>query len=91
MNRLHAHHKSADLTLPQILDIFQLMTLTYPRYTDDKSREAVEAIGIELVRRDEVRGGLDGPQDEVKLGVTEQILGWLSNEVGRLVKHGSAE
>lgn len=72
------------------MDIFRLLTLTYPRYSDPPSREAVEAIGMELVRRDEIRGTPEGPADETKLGVAEQIIGWLSNEVGRLSKRGSS-
>lgn len=67
------------------------MTLTYPRYSDSGSRGAVEAVGMELVRRDELRGTEEGAQDEVRLGVAEQILGWLSNEVGRLTKKGYSE
>jgi len=46
---------------------------------------------MELVRRDELRGTEEGAQDEVRLGVAEQILGWLSNEVGRLTKKGYSE
>ena len=80
-----------DLSLSQILDIFKLLTLTYPRYTDSGSQDAVEAVGIELVRRDELRGSDAGEQNEVKLGVAEQILGWLSHEVGRLTKNGNSK
>ncbi|KAF8230282.1 hypothetical protein L208DRAFT_1282749 [Tricholoma matsutake] len=79
-----------DLTLPQILDIFRLLTLTYPRYSDSASRDAVEAVGMELVRRDELRGTPEGAVDENKLGVTEQIIGWLSNKVSRFAKHASS-
>ncbi|KIK62847.1 hypothetical protein GYMLUDRAFT_242480 [Collybiopsis luxurians FD-317 M1] len=74
--------KHADLSLSQTLDIFKLLTLTYPRYSDGPSREAVEEVGMILIRRDEER--------EQKLGVTEQIVGWISNEVGKFVKRGSA-
>jgi len=80
-----------DLSLSQILDIFKLLTVTYPRYSDSRSRDAVEAAGMELVRRDELRGTKGGAQDEVRLGVAEQILGWLSNEVGRLTQKGNSE
>lgn len=45
---------------------------------------------MELVKRDELRGTAEGAIDESKLGVTEQILGWLANEVARLSKRGSA-
>lgn len=80
-----------DLSLSQILDIFKLLTLTYPRYSDSGSQDAIEAVGIELVRRDELRGTDAGTLNEVKLGVAEQILGWLSNEVGKLVKNGNSK
>ena len=80
-----------DLSLSQILDLFKLLTLTYPRYSDSGSRDAVEAVGMELVRRDELRGTEEGAQDEVRLGVAEQIIGWLSNEIGRLTKKGNSE
>lgn len=76
----------ADLTLSQIMDVFKLMTQTYPRYIDNPSREAVEAVGIALVRRDELRGTPEGEPNESKLGVTEQVLGWMSQEVGRMAK-----
>lgn len=81
----------SDLTLSQILDIFKLLTLTYPRYSDSASRDAVEAVAMELVRRDEVRGTDEGTKDEVRLGVTEQVLGWFSNEVGKLAKKANSE
>ena len=68
------------------MDIFQLLTSTYPRYVDSESREAVEEVGIALVRRDELRGTPQGEPSESKLGVTEQILGWMSHEVGQIAK-----
>lgn len=78
------------MSLSQTMDVFGLLTLTYPRYSDSPSREAVEAVGMELVRRDELRGTPEGPADEPKLGVAEQVLGWLSIEVSRLAKRGSS-
>ena len=78
-----------DLNLSQIMDIFKLLTLTYPRYLDAGSRDAVEAVGMELIRRDQARGLSGGVPVEAKFGVAEQIVGWLSNEVGRLAKRGS--
>ena len=78
---------NVDMSLSQTLDIFKLLTRTYPRYVDTPSREAVEAVGMELVKRDELRSASD---DENKLGVTEQILGWLENEVGRISKRGAS-
>ena len=65
------------------MDVFRLLTLTYTKYNDTPSQDAVEEVGMALVRRDETR--------ENKFGVTEQILGWLSNEVGQLVKRGTAK
>jgi hypothetical protein len=38
---------------------------------------------MELILQDEKR--------DVKLGVAEQIIGWLSTEVGRYAKRDSAE
>ncbi|KAF9479098.1 ARM repeat-containing protein [Pholiota conissans] len=83
--------KHGDLSLSQILDIFKLLTLTYPRYADSKSQDAVEEVGMELVRRDELRGTEEGEKDEARFGVAEQIIGWLSNEIGKLAKKGSAD
>lgn len=77
--------------MAQIMDIFKLLTLTYPRYADSASQDAVEAIGMELVRRDELRGTPGGAQDEARFGVAEQIIGWLANEIGRLARRGNAE
>jgi uncharacterized protein YpmB len=74
--------------LSQILAAFKLLTLTYPRYTDSASEDVVEAVGIELVRRHELRGTAAGEENQVKLGVAEQILGW---EVERLAKNGNSE
>lgn len=70
--------------------MFKLLTLTYPRYNDSGSREAVQDVGAELVRRDELRGTPEGTQDEKKMGVAEQIIGWLSIESGRVAKQGTA-
>ena len=68
----------SDLSLSQTLDVFKLLTDTYPRYIDSASREAVETLGVEIVRQDEVR--------DSKLGITEQVLGWVSSEVNRISK-----
>ncbi|KAL4249154.1 TOG domain-containing protein [Abortiporus biennis] len=79
--------KHGDLSLSQILDIFKLLTQTYSRYVDSLSREAVEDVGIELVRRDETRGTAEG---ETPFGVTEQIVGWLVHEVKKFLKGPSS-
>ena len=73
-----------DLDLAQTLDLFGLLTQTISRYTDSASQDAVEAIGMELVKKDELRG----MSHDRKLGVTELIIGWLVNEVGRIYKPG---
>jgi hypothetical protein len=61
-----------------MLDVFELLIEAYPRYVDSASREAVEAIGKELVHRDETR--------EERRGVTEEILRRIANEVSRVAK-----
>ncbi|OCH93463.1 ARM repeat-containing protein [Obba rivulosa] len=78
--------KHADLSLSRTMDVFQLLTQTYSRYVDAASREAVEAVGIELVQRDEIRGMPEGEPNESRLGVLDQILGWLSQEVRRIAQ-----
>lgn len=65
------------------MDIFRLLTLTYPKYNDKASQDAVEEVGMAFVLRDETR--------EDKFGVAEQIIGWLSNEVSGLVKRGTSK
>ncbi|KAG2360727.1 ARM repeat-containing protein [Suillus spraguei] len=71
------------LSLRQIMDVFKLLTQTYPRYVDGASRDAVEEVGMTLIEKDETA---DAGQ---KLGVTEQVLGWLANEVSHIAKRGS--
>jgi hypothetical protein len=62
-----------------MLDVFELLIVTYPRYVDSASREAVEAVGKELVQRDETR--------KERRGVTEEILGRIANEVSRVARY----
>ena len=61
-----------------MLDIFELLIQTYPRYADSASREAVQAVVMELTQ-------LDGTK-ELGQGATEQILDRLANEVLRIAK-----
>ncbi|RPD57344.1 ARM repeat-containing protein [Lentinus tigrinus ALCF2SS1-7] len=82
--------KHGDLSLSQIMDVFKLLTSTYPRYVDAESREAVEEVGVAMVRRDELRGTPQGEPNESKFGVAEQVLGWMSHEVGRIHKRSSS-
>ena len=79
-------NRHLDLSLSQIMDVFKLLTSTYPRYVDADSREAVEIVGMVLVRRDELRGTPQGETNESKFGVVEQVLGWMAQEVGRIQK-----
>ncbi|KAG9312352.1 hypothetical protein JVU11DRAFT_7672 [Chiua virens] len=60
-----------------ILDVFKLLTQTYPRYIDTPSRDAVEKIGMRLVLVD---------QSAPKLGILDHVLGWLANEVAHMSK-----
>jgi hypothetical protein len=60
-----------------VLDVFELLMQTYPRYADSSSREAVQAVGKELVQCDET-----GEHRRV----TEQIVGRIANEVGGIAK-----
>lgn len=69
-----------DLTLSQVLDVFKLLTETYPRYIDTTSRDAVEEIGMRLVQKDE------SIRDAPKLGVLDHVLGWLANQVAHISK-----
>ncbi|KAJ8595557.1 ARM repeat-containing protein [Rhizopogon salebrosus TDB-379] len=71
------------LSLSQIMDIFKLLTQTYPRYVDSASRDAVEQVGMALIEKDETA---DADQ---KMGVTEQVLGWLAHEVSLIARRGS--
>ncbi|KAF8131842.1 armadillo-type protein [Boletus edulis] len=68
------------LSLSQVLDVFKLLTETYPRYIDTPSRDAVEHIGMRLVQKDE------SIRDASKLGVLDNVLGWLANEATRISK-----
>lgn len=72
----HETEAFEDLTATQTLEIFGIFTQVYPRYTDAKSREAVEDVITQTVLRDQPQGG----------AITEKILGWLASEAGRVSK-----
>jgi len=74
-----------DLSLSQIMDVLDVLSLTYPRYIDSGSRDAAVKVLQALVKRDEMRGRPEGEPDVSKFGVGEQVLGWLSKEVGRVI------
>jgi len=61
-----------------VLDVFELLIQTYPRYADSASREAVQAVVMNLTQCDE--------RNERGRGVAEQVLGRLANEVSRIAK-----
>jgi hypothetical protein len=65
------------------MDIFRLLTQTYPRYVDSASRDAVEQVGMALIEKDETA------DTDQKMGVTEQILGWLAHEVSLIAGRSS--
>ena len=72
----HETEAFEDLTATQTLEIFGIFTQVYPRYTDARSREAVEGVITQIVLRDQPQGG----------ATTEKILGWLASEAGRVSK-----
>ena len=75
----HGDHKTKvlqDATATQTLEIFGIFTHIYPRYTDARSREAVEKVITQIVLRDQPQGG----------AITEKMLGWLVSEAGRVSK-----
>lgn len=72
----HKTETLEDLTAAQTLEIFGIFTQVYPRYTDARSREAVEDATTQIVLRDQSQGGV----------ITEKILGWFANEAGRISK-----
>ena len=78
-SEVHGDHKtevSEDLTATQTLEIFGIFTQVYTRYTDARSREAVEDVITQIVFRDQRQGG----------AITEKILGWCASEAGRISK-----
>ena len=77
--KAHDDHETEafeDLAATQTFEIFGIFTQVYPRYTDARSREAVEEVITQIVLRDQPQGG----------ATTEKILGWLASEAGRVSK-----
>ncbi|KDQ20094.1 hypothetical protein BOTBODRAFT_101949 [Botryobasidium botryosum FD-172 SS1] len=60
------------------LDLFRLLTTTYPRYIDSESRNAVIEVLEALVKRDELESGF-----------SEVVLSWIAGEVNRLCAGGA--
>jgi hypothetical protein len=71
-----------EITLAQSLDVFNLLTQTYPRYVDSGSRDAVEQTLVELLKQDALRVGLPASLDGSQRGVFHHVVAWLANQVG---------
>ena len=67
--------------MAQTAQVFELLTITYPRYIDRASRDAAEALGVELLKVDERRND--------KYGVAEHIISWLHAESSRICSKGA--
>jgi hypothetical protein len=67
-----------DISPSQVLDVFELLIQTYPRYADSTSREAAQLVVMRLIQHDKT--------GEHGRGVAEQILGRLTNEASRIMK-----
>ncbi|KAF8553702.1 hypothetical protein OG21DRAFT_1485207 [Imleria badia] len=67
------------LSLAQVLNVFELLIETYPHYIH-RARDAVEDIGMRLVRKHEPI------RDALEIGVLDNVLGWLENEIARISK-----
>ena len=76
--RVHINSQNVDLSTSQVLDVFELLIQTYPRYADSASRKAVQVVVMKLMQRYET--------GEHELGVAGKILDRLSNEVSRIAK-----
>ena len=58
-----------DLDLARNVDIFKLLILTYPRYIDSASRDAVVRVLKTMIQRDEERGTSSGELKAVNIGL----------------------
>jgi hypothetical protein len=63
------------------LDLFSLLTLTYPRYVDLPSRTAVLTVLRALTHRDKAIGGIEGGGVS---GLLERIIKWLDEETSQI-------
>ncbi|KZT41926.1 ARM repeat-containing protein [Sistotremastrum suecicum HHB10207 ss-3] len=77
-NNLSPLVRGADLNKSQISDLFQLVTLTYPRYVDTSSRKAAESLVVAIALKDEGKTS--------KPGTSEFVLSWLNRELSRLCR-----
>lgn len=67
--------------MSQTADVFELLTLTYPRYVDRASRDAAETLGVNILKGDERRDN--------KYGIAEHIISWLNMESSRICGNGA--
>ncbi|KAG8904625.1 translational activator of GCN4 [Tulasnella sp. 403] len=74
-----------DVSSEQVLELFDVLTLTYARYVDGPSREAAIDVLEAMLKRDEYPG--DGA---ARKEVVNGILGWLNVEVLRVAASTSA-
>jgi hypothetical protein len=84
--------KLKDLNKAQTLDLFQLLVLTYPRYIDSASRDAVVEVLEALIRHDAARekDQNDGAEPAKGFDVLLSALKWLAGEASRVCKKGVA-
>ena len=64
-----ADNCTQELDLPRTIDIFKLLILTYPRYIDSASRDAVVGVLKAIIQRDEQRGKSSGELNAIKMGL----------------------
>ncbi len=72
---------SIELDIQRASDVFDLLIITYPRYIDAVSRDAVLAVLSSLVKRDAV---LASDSSGSVTGVLDYIIRWLDSETMRL-------
>ena len=57
---------------------------------DTPSREAIASVGRNIVERDESRGSGNDLKNEPKLGVADNVIGWLHSEAFRISGKGTS-
>ena len=62
-------NSTQELDLPRNIEIFKVLILTYPRYIDSMSRDAVVGVLKAMIQRDEERGDSSGDLKAVKIGL----------------------
>ena len=62
-------NRTQELDLPRTIELFKVLILTYPRYIDSMSRDAVVGVLKAMIQRDEERGKSSGELKAVKIGL----------------------